>query len=149
MLLQDLALTRAPAWWVCFTHPGNPQRKARPRAFLTKSKKIAMYSPKDTADAELELAKRMRYELARRNVRVPLEGPLALVTGFYRDSAQSVDVDNLQKLVMDAATRGGVWYDDRQVTASAQWISLDRENPRTLIAIAPHDSPLRSKAKRR
>jgi len=115
-----------------------------------KSGGIFFYSPKNTVDAERALGETFRYELGRKGLRVPLEGPLALVVFFYRQTLGRVDDDNLRKLVMDAATRAGVWLDDSQVTAGALRLELDRERPRTLIALCPHDSSMRrtGKAKR-
>ena len=81
---------------------------------------------------------------------------LALVLVFYRSDRTAMDLDNLEKLVMDAGTRAGVWLDDRQITAKASKLELDAARPRTLIAIAPTTSTLdrtvrlgRSRAPRR
>lgn len=129
----------APPWWVCFTHEGNPERKERARRGLTRGGHVVMYTPKRTAAAEDALALRMRYELKRRNVELPMQGPIALVLIFYRSDRRKVDEDNLRKLVMDAGNRAAIWHDDSQVNAGAQLIEYDRENPRTLIALAPFD----------
>jgi len=143
LLLQDLQLGSRPAWWLWFEIPGEPVPKGRPRAFVNaKTGKLGFYSPKDTRDAERAIGERFRHELVRRSVELPLEGPLTLVTLFFRSTRRIVDDDNLRKLVMDAATRAHVWGDDDQVTGGAQIIALDRERPRTLVALAPHDSTL-------
>jgi len=129
-----------------FEHPGQPIPKGRARAFVqTKGRgagKLGFYSPKDTKDEERALGERFRYELGRKGVRVPIDGNLALVAIFYRSDVREVDEDNLRKLVLDAATRAGVWHDDSQVTGGAVQVELDRERPRTLIALCPHDSSM-------
>lgn len=140
ILLQDLQLTGPAPWWCVFEHPGKPIPKGRHRSGISKDGKPFHYTPGNTREAERELGKRWTYELRRRGLRLPLLEPLALVVAFYMPSLHRVDRDNLEKLVMDAATRAGVWKDDSQVVAGAQWVVLDRENPRTLIALAQHDS---------
>jgi Holliday junction resolvase RusA-like endonuclease len=149
LLLQDLRIGGPPAWWICFEVLGEPIPKARPRAMRGKSGGIFFYSPKGTADAERALGETFRYELGRKGRTVPLEGPLALVVFFYRSNLLRVDDDNLRKLVLDASTRAGVWEDDSQVTAGATLIELDRDRPRTLIALCPHDSSMQRAGKRR
>ncbi len=149
LLLQDLRLGGPPAWWICFELEGEPIPKGRPRAFVGRSGKLAFYSPADTREAERALGELFRHELRRKGLEAPLSGPLALVAFFYRSTMRRVDDDNLRKLVLDGATRAGVWHDDDQVTAGAQLIELDRERPRTLIALCPHDSSMQRGGKER
>ena len=54
---------------------------------------------------------------------------------FYRKTKRSVDLDNLQKLVMDALTAGGVWENDNQVTKMCGEMQWSDPNPRTVIAV--------------
>jgi len=149
LLLQDLRLTGPPPWWCCFEIPGEPIPKARPRAARGKSGGIFFYSPKSTVDAERAVGELFRHQLRRKGLELPLTGPLALVVFFYRRTLGRVDDDNLRKLVMDSATRAGVWEDDSQVTAGAVLLELDREHPRTLVALCPHDSSMRRAGKRK
>lgn len=72
----------------------------------------------------------------------PLDGNLALVALFFRDTRRRVDVDNLLKLVLDAGTDAGLWHDDSQITATAATISLDRLMPRTFVTLASCASTL-------
>ena len=52
------------------------------------------------------------------------------------------DSDNLEKLVMDAATKARVWHDDCQVTAKVVAVELDPVHPRTVVALCPATSSL-------
>ncbi len=70
-----------------------------------------------------------------------LDGNVALGCIFFRPNRRRIDVDNLMKLVMDAAT-GTLWRDDCQVTAQLGIIEVDRENPRTLIVLGRHRSTM-------
>jgi len=60
---------------------------------------------------------------------------------FYRSNRQRIDVDNLLKLVLDAAT-GICWVDDSQVTSVQGELELDAANPRTEIEIGVHESTM-------
>ncbi len=53
---------------------------------------------------------------------------------FYRDSNRRVDLDNLVKLVFDSLN-AFVWADDSQIVRLVTEKYLDRENPRTEIAV--------------
>ena len=106
---------------------GEPPSKARAR-FTRKGKP---YTPRITVEGERKLAARFAHvESYRGNVVV---GCL-----FYRSSRQRVDVDNLVKAVLDAATKAGVWKDDSQVTALIAAVELDRDRPRAVVCFAPH-----------
>lgn len=57
---------------------------------------------------------------------------------FFRSNRQTIDLDNLLKHILDAAT-GVCWVNDCQVTAyGATELHLDREAPRTHIWVEPH-----------
>jgi crossover junction endodeoxyribonuclease RusA len=114
-----------------FVIPGNPIPKARPRVARGHA-----YTPKRTTDAEdvVKLyAKRARVRC--------LAGPVRLSLSFYRDSAQPCDLDNLVKLVSDALN-GIAFKDDRQVVVLSALKAIDRENPRTEVAIEDASIPL-------
>ncbi len=84
-----------------------------------------------------------RRELAERFRRVtPFKSNVAVVCLFYRRHGQRVDVDNLLKQVLDAATDAGVWSDDSQVTAVIGLLEKDRNFPRTVVAFGEHQSTL-------
>lgn len=114
-------------------HPGRPQPKARARTF-----KGRYFTSKETAKAEQALLTTFRLEVLER----PWMCNVAIVAIFYRPTRQRTDLDNLMKLVMDAATKANVWRDDSQVTAQASFIELDPVNPRTVIALCPATSTL-------
>jgi crossover junction endodeoxyribonuclease RusA len=115
--------------------PGEPPSKQRPRARVqtTRAGKayVQAYTPAETRKAEQRLAWQMR----------PLghhpAGMLAVAILFYRRTRQRVDIDNLQKAALDAATLAGVWADDSQVSAIACIRQVDNQAPRLVMAIAP------------
>jgi Holliday junction resolvase RusA-like endonuclease len=114
--------------------PGEPPSKARPRAQIRKKRSgeayVHTYTPTETIKNEERLAWQLR----------PLgshpAGALALAAIFYRSSARRVDIDNLQKALLDSATRAHVWHDDSQVKAIACLLRVDRVNPRIVCALA-------------
>jgi Holliday junction resolvase RusA-like endonuclease len=110
-------------------HDGEPASKARARVV-----KRHAYTPKKTVAAQRALAYRMAGHAYRGNV--------AVACLFYRSNRQRIDVDNLLKLVLDAATDAGLWKDDSQVTAIVATLGHDPEQPRTIVAFAEHDSSM-------
>ncbi|MHC9292009.1 RusA family crossover junction endodeoxyribonuclease [Mycobacterium sp. LTG2003] len=112
------------------TIPGVPWSKSRPR-FTRKGR--AFPDPKD-----VEAEKRTGTFLGA-TVRRPFTGNVGLACVFYRPTRRRIDADNLLKHVCDSAN-GVLWIDDSQCTAIAGVIDLDREDPRTVVAIAPHES---------
>ncbi|QFG09085.1 RusA-like Holliday junction resolvase [Mycobacterium phage ThulaThula] len=112
------------------TIPGVPYAKSRPR-FTRQGR--AFHDPKD------KNAERATAVYLRATVRRPYTGNVALACVFYRDTLRRIDADNLLKHVCDAAN-GVLWVDDCQCTAITGVIDLDRQHPRTVLAIAPHTS---------
>lgn len=110
----------------CITVPGNPLPKARPRMGGRR-----VYTPKRTVDAERQVAEAL-------SVVSKFDSNVSVKCTFYRDSKRRVDLDNLVKTVLDAATAAGVWHDDSQVTVLSAALELDKVNPRTEISIGPH-----------
>lgn len=116
-------------------HPGPPISKGRPR-FSPRvlggiGRRVAAYTPERSAKAQTALA--WRFTMAMMHEKT-LTKPIAIVAQFYRPDLKRIDVDNLMKLVMDAATQARVWVDDSHVVAQAAFIELDRKHPRTLVA---------------
>lgn len=137
--LQALIGNQRPSRIVTLVHEGVPVPKGRARAFaMTRddgSLGIGQYTPARTREAQQSLAWAFKAALNR--------GPLfddrvAIVAIFFRPDRRALDVDNLMKLVMDAATKARVWKDDSQVVAQAVLLELDRERPRTVVAICPY-----------
>ena len=123
-------------WLIVFVHPGDPASKARPR---WSGRGRRTYTPAETVAAENALALRFRSAMRGRDV---IEGNVAIAAVFYRPNHQRIDADNLMKLVLDSATKAGVWLDDSQVTAQASVVELDADEPRTIIALGPTASTL-------
>ncbi len=122
--------------WHSLHIPGEPYSKARPR--FNGSSRRAYNSEKQQANtAALRVALRQFMENDG-----PMTENVAIVCLFYRSRAQRIDTDNMIKQVLDAAN-GICWLDDYQVTAVAGIAELDRNYPRTMIAIGTHDSTLR------
>lgn len=113
--------------------PGEPKSKCRPRF----SRSGHAYSSAKQRRAESALG--LRLLAAFKNE--PFPGNVAVGCIFFRPNRQRIDVDNLLKLVMDAAT-GICWKDDSQVTAQFGVIELDAEQPRTVIVMGEHVSTM-------
>lgn len=112
-------------------HEGDPMSKARSR-FV---KAGGGYTPAAVRAAEERMG-------AGFEAWEPFTGNVAVCCIFVRANAQRIDVDNMLKLVLDAATRAKLWADDSQVTAIAGLIEHDPYDPRTIVAMAPHRSTL-------
>ncbi len=111
--------------------PGSPWSKSRPRF----SRQGHAYpDPKDVA-AEKETGKFLKAQCA------PFTGNVGLVCIFYRPNLKRIDADNLMKHVCDSGN-GILWKDDSQITAEVSIVELDRDNPRTLIAVGKHASSM-------
>lgn len=115
------------------TIPGAPYSKSRPR-FNPKQRR-AYSNPDD------ERAERTTAVYLRATVRRPFQGNVALACLFFRPTKQRVDTDNLLKHLCDAGN-GVIWIDDVQCTALAGVLELDKAEPRTVVAIAPHQSSM-------
>lgn len=116
---------------------GDPCSKARPRFVVGKNGKPMSYSPRRTIEGE----ERIKEAVA------PLFGAfdanVAISALFYRRTFQRVDIDNLEKAVLDGCTKAQIWRDDSQVTALASALEHDAEFPRSVIAFAQHSSSMR------
>lgn len=111
---------------------GEPRSKARPR-FSAGGKP---YSDRKQVEHARYLGLRLRDGFPQ-----PMEGNVVAIAIFYRSHRGRIDLDNLLKQALDAAN-GIVYEDDAQVTALAGRLELDRENPRTLLAFASHESTM-------
>lgn len=119
------ALGAEPTQVFGVTVPGNPIPKGRPR-FAGHA-----YTPASTQAAEDALGWSLKVGRPPK-----MTGQVVIVAAFYRQNRVRTDVDNLMKLVMDAATAAGLWIDDSQVTAQAAFIGIDDTHPRTEIVWA-------------
>lgn len=115
------------------TIPGAPWSKSRPR-FNPKQRRA--YHNADDRRAETTTGVYLRA-----TVRQPFTSNVALACLFFRPDRKRIDVDNLLKHVCDAAN-GLIWIDDCQCTGLTGVLELDRDNPRTVVAIAPQRSSM-------
>lgn len=113
------------------TVPGVPYSKSRPQFG-----KMGAYSKAADVKAEQSLG-----WLLKTATPEPFTGNVALVCLFFRGNRTTVDADNLLKHVCDAANKV-LWLDDSQCTATLGVIEMDRDNPRTVVAVGPHVSSL-------
>ncbi len=116
-------------------HDGIPVPKARARHT---GGGTHVYTPAKTTRAERDLAYCFRTAITDR----PWLSNVALALIFYMPDRRRTDADNLEKLVMDAATKARVWHDDCQVTAKVVAVELDPVHPRTVVALCPATSSL-------
>lgn len=115
--------------------PWEPWAKKRPRI----SKAVAGKAPRTHQPPDDKAAEdRTRKHLQKAWSRPPHEGNVQVSVFFFRASRQTVDLDNLLKHLLDAAT-GILWVNDCQVTAyGAAELHLDKEAPRTHLWVEPH-----------
>ena len=92
--------------------------------------------PKDKA-AEDRTREALRTEWDQFKPTHPFERNVEVSAVFWRSSRQVIDLDNLLKHLLDAAT-GVCWVNDCQVTRYARIeLRLDREDPRTWLQVRP------------
>lgn len=111
------------------TITGEPKSKARPRV----GKRGTFYSPSEVEEQAIAWKLKAAHIKKR-------EGRVAVGVIFYRSGFQRMDVDNMLKLVLDAGTSAKLWDDDHQVTALLGVVELDRDRPRTVIALGDHQT---------
>lgn len=111
---------------------GNPLPTQRPRENF--------HTPKKSIDAQ----RRVAHEFHR--VQQRFTAGVGMVITFYRSGKQVVDVDNLEKTVLDGMSMTEIWNDDSQVTATCKFLEVDPEWPRTEIAIGPRRSTMERKS---
>ena len=111
---------------ITFTFDGDPVPAPRPRFAQG-----GTYMPARYTAYKLALAWAFKAKMGRRK---PMRGPIILVLDFYRKNHRRVDLDNLEKTVMDAGT-GVVWEDDSQVFDKHGRRFLGCDEPRTEIRL--------------
>lgn len=111
--------------------PWEPWAKKRPRISRGGGR---THQPKDDRNAE----ERTRSFLEQWWAHGVYVDEVILGARFYRSTRITVDLDNLMKHLLDAAT-GIIWVNDCQVSGYDQpRVHLDRENPRTELWVLPH-----------
>lgn len=123
---------------ITLVHLGTPIPKAR----VKRNRFGRVYTPKRNADAEGDLAWALRRAINTGRDRNQFTDTVALVALFFVPTWQRKDTDNCLKLVMDAATKAGIWRDDSQVKAHAVFLELDPARPRTVVAICSYYSSM-------
>ena len=106
--------------------PGNPRPKGRPR-FTTGPGHA--YTDGATQAAEESIRWQLRSLRGEKYT-----GLLSVSLHFYRDNHRRVDIDNLQKLVLDACN-GYLWDDDSQIAILFSAKLVDKHRPRTVIRV--------------
>lgn len=118
----------------CTLH-GDPIPKKRPRTQIRYRRDGKpyphTYTPQESIDAEKVVGMALLAAGARRP---ETEARLEVELKFYTATAVRGDVDNLAKLVLDAAN-GLVWKDDRQVMRLTAEIVERDHRPRTEIVV--------------
>lgn len=70
------------------------------------------------------------------------KGDVSVYIRAYMPDARRRDIDNLNKMALDAMTAGGVWRDDSQVKRlTIEHCGIDRENPRLEVEVAGVTAP--------
>lgn len=119
--------------------PWEPWAKQRPRI----SKPVAgraprTHQPPEDKKAEKRTRELLEQEWNRPIQTLPFKCNVEISAIFWRSSRQVVDLDNLLKHLLDAAT-GICWVNDCQVTAyGPMGLELDRDNPRTWMRVQVH-----------
>lgn len=114
------------------TIDGATMAARRPRFTVTRAGNVATYN--DPAyRRELE---RLGWLLqAGRKIRQPTSGDVVVELLFDRPDRRAVDIDNLVKTILDAAT-GVLWVDDRQVVGLHARRRLGRgDRARTVVRV--------------
>lgn len=120
-----------PEVTLCFSVPGKPMPQARPRAFV-RGAHARVFSPQ-AGTSKADLAKAF-LEISRHEPWKPWEGPVSMQIEYRflmpksgwpgKDHLGRPDLDNLDKLVMDALN-GVAFRDDSQIVAKFSSKSYD------------------------
>lgn len=98
---------------------GNPIPKGRPRFSGTH-----FYTNTQTQEWEETVGWQCRDQFNHR----PLLGPLGIDFTFYREDRRKVDLDNLEKAMLDGL-QGVLFIDDSQIKEKRGRIRYDKEHP--------------------
>jgi len=116
---------------------GAPVPKGRPRFSVYKGR-IKARTPEETRAAEKAVA--CLWKFAARGQK--FDGPLSLGCVFFVPDHQYLDGDNFMKLVMDAGTQAGVWFNDAQIVTHVGHIEVDAQRPRTEAMLCRSETTL-------
>ena len=130
---------------VTFEIPGKPFAKQRPK-FTTRGKFVKTYTPKETVDAEANIA-----NIARPLFKEPLQGAVRVnVVAIFKPAkswskkrrraamneyhTQKPDKDNVEKCVLDALNK--IAYADDAQVAVGSCIKLWGEEAKTIVTVS-------------
>lgn len=117
---------------VYFRVPGEPVAKERPRTFVDGTGKTRTITPRKTQAAEQMIG----YEFRRQypGFGEPIPHPVSVRLVFHTMSKRK-DMDNMEKLVMDAMNNL-VYCDDKQVYHKTTTVVRGKGNPETIIEVS-------------
>ena len=93
------------------------------------------YTPKKTRDAEKDLRWAVRMKMDRLgNVDLPKEPTYKVRLQFFCSDRRRRDIDNLEKLVLDAL-EGVVWRNDSQIEDLHSTVRRSCPEPKTCIEV--------------
>lgn len=126
-------MTTAADLVVCdLTLTGEPVAKGRPRTGRGRT-----YTPAATVAAE----EAIRWQLRTAGLKPDVDHLLAVWLRFRSSTGRRVDIDNLQKLCLDACN-GFVWADDFQVVEIHATVERRSSDPGTdlyVVRVAPYE----------
>jgi len=112
------------------TIPGQPIPKGRPRFGKGRT-----FTDKRTLSAESAIAAEFHRTLGvRHTIETPVTGSIRVRLRFFRENNIRVDIDNMEKLALDALN-GLAWADDSQIVSLISSKHYDAGNPRTEIDV--------------
>ena len=104
---------------------GNPIPKARPRFGFGR-----VYTEESTSEWEETVGWQCKDQFKHR----PLLGPLSIDFIFYRDNLRRVDLENLEKAMLDGL-QGILYEDDSQVKEKHGKVLYSKEHPGVEVEI--------------
>jgi Holliday junction resolvase RusA-like endonuclease len=113
-----------------YIFPGEPVPKGRPRSTHSGH----TYTPTRTKQGE----EAIRWELKAQGAK-PIDQPtLVAVNLQFRCKSKTADLDNLVKLVLDAA-QGFLWENDRQVCRIVAEVERGSSEPETRLVVSAYE----------
>lgn len=134
---------------ITFTVHAIPTPKGRPRVVRNRhTGRVTTFTPERTTSYEAAVG------LAARAAGVkPMPGAVGVRLVFFVPDCRQVDIDNLEKAVLDGLNKIA-WADDSQVCEVVKHKFLDAERPRAEVSLWPasppdgHEYPVRERSKR-
>ena len=111
---------------ITLSFPGDPVPAPRPRFAQG-----GTYMPTKYTAYKLALAWAFKEKMGRKK---PMRGAISITLDFYRSTHRRVDLDNLEKTVLDAGG-GVVWLDDSQIVEMHSRKVLGSAEPRVEVML--------------